>query len=149
MSKPRNPRSDSAAAAVQAAQNIALGPPTPPAHIALPPEAMPFWSAIMRNKPRDRWNEVDLAHAATMARAQADIQRLLIEIEYDGDFGAVTGKLNPRHALVEKLHRRVMDLCRLIQVNAEATNGRVQDQGNALLLERKIEQSGHPMIRMS
>lgn len=145
--KPRNPRSDSAAAAVQAARNAALGPLNPPAHVALPEAARPFWDAIMRNKARDRWNEVDLAHAATMARAQADVQRLLAEISAEGDM--VDDKVNPKHALVEKLNRRVMSLSSLIQVHAEATVGRVQNQGNALQLERQAEGNVHPLIRVS
>jgi hypothetical protein len=133
--KARNPRSDSAAAAVQAAQNAALGPRTPLPHAPLPPEAAPFWQAIMRNRPRDRWNDHDLAMAAVLARAMFDIGRLQAEISAEGD--VVEGKLNPKHTLSETLIKRVATLSRLLHVHVEATVGRVQNAGNALQNERQ------------
>ena len=144
MTKPRNPRSDSAAAAVQAAQNIALGPLPVPAHIALPDACTPFWEAIMRNRPRHRWNAADLAHAATLARAQFDVQRLLVEIENEGD--VIDGKPNPKHVIVERLIKRAASLSTLLHVHAEATQGRVQNQGNTLELEHKAEAEADPLI---
>ena len=63
----RQTRSDSATAAVQAAQNAAAGPLEPPAHVTLPDAARPFWAALMRNRPRHKWNDADLATAALLA----------------------------------------------------------------------------------
>ena len=143
--KPRNPRSDSIGAALQAAQNAAAGPCEPLPHTPIPEGARPFWHAIMRNKPRDRWNDVDLAHAANLARCQFDIERLQRELEEQGDLigDLFVGKLNPKHKLLEVLHKRAAYLSRLIHVHTEATVGRVQDAGNALQLERSVESASN------
>lgn len=135
MTKPRNRRSDSSAAAVQAAQNAALGPLDPLPYAPIPPEAKPFWVAIMRNRPRDRWNDADLANAATLARCQWDVERLQCEVATEGD--VIDGKVNPKHLLIDKLVRRVMGLSRMLHVHPEATDGRSQDAGKALEVERQ------------
>lgn len=144
MSKPRNPRSDSAAAAVQAAQNVALGPLAPPPHVELSGACKPFWTAIMRNRPRDRWNDADLAQAAVLARAQCDIERLQREIETEGDI--IGDKPNPKHRIVEMLVKRASAVSRLIHVHTEATVGRVQNAGNAVERERQAEADHDPLI---
>ncbi|EKU30767.1 hypothetical protein N879_06995 [Alcaligenes sp. EGD-AK7] len=134
----RRPRSDSTKAAVTASQNAALGTLLPPAHVALPDTAAPFWDAIMRNRPRDRWNDADLAMAAVMARDQSSVERLQAEIATEGD--VIGGKLNPKHKLVETLARRVVAMARALHVHAEATTGRSQNQGKALELEQAARQ---------
>ena len=135
--KDRNRRSDSIAAAIQAAQNVAQGPCNPLPYAPIPKAALPFWRAIMRNKARDRWNDVDLAHAANLAQCQCDLARLQREVAKEGDL--IGGKVNPKHRLIETLHKRAAYLSRLIHVHTEATIGRAQDAGNALELERKAE----------
>ncbi len=132
---PRRKRSDSAAAAIAATQAAALGPLEPPPHVALRAADKPFWCAIVQARARDTWTEVDLAHAATMARAQADVERLQAEIDAEGD--VIKGKANPKHKLMETLARRAVALARMLHVHAEATQGRARDAGNALKLERE------------
>ncbi len=134
----RRTRSDSAKAAVQAAQAAAMGPLTPPKHVSLPDAAVPFWEAIIKNRPRARWNEADLATAAVMARDQWTVERLQTELLTEDD--VIDGKLNPKHVLVEKLARRVVALARALHVHAEATTGRSQNQGKALELEQAARQ---------
>lgn len=73
MTPPRK-RSDSAAAAIAATQAAALPPLEPPAHVLVPPEARPFWDAIVQARPRDTWNPVDLASAANLARVQCALE---------------------------------------------------------------------------
>jgi len=138
MKKRRSPRSDSAKAAVQAARNAALGILPPPAHVTLPKDAAPFWNAIMRNRPRDRWNDADLALAAVMARDQSTLERLQSEIATEGD--VLDDKINPKHKLAETLARRVVSMARALHVHAEATTGRSQSQGKALELEQHARQ---------
>lgn len=135
----RQTRSDSAEVAVQAAQNAAAGPLKPPRHVKLPAKARPFWAALVRNRPRHKWNDADLANAAILARAQFDVERLTREIEAEGD--VIDGKLNPKHALVDKLGRRIVTLSRLLHVHPEATQGRAREQGNALEAEREAEKA--------
>ena len=132
---PRRKRSDSATAAIAAAQAAALGPLEPPAHVALRPADRPFWNAIVQSRARDSWNDTDLAHAAVMARSQADVERLQSEIDAEGD--VIDGKANPKHKLLETIARRAVAIARVIHVHAEATNGRSRDAVNALTLERQ------------
>lgn len=128
----RQTRSDSATAAVQATQNAAQGPLEPPAHIPLPDAARPFWAALVRNKPRHKWNEGDLGNAAILAITQMQVHGLIGDVE--------------QAALVDKLTRRIVSLSRLLHVHPEATEGRAQDAGNKLALEREAEADHDPLI---
>lgn len=128
----RQTRSDSATAAVQAAQNAAAGPLEPPAHITLPAEALPFWRALMRNRARDKWNDADLGNAAILAVSQMQVHQLITDLE--------------QVATVDKLTRRIAMLSRLLHVHPEATEGRAQDQGNKLVAEREAEAEHDPLI---
>lgn len=136
----RRGRSDSATAAVTAMQAAALGPLGPPAHVSLRPGDMPFWNAIMQARARDTWTDSELATAATLARTQADIERLQSEADAEG-FTIVNGKgtvsVNPKHKLLETMARRCVALSRVLHVHAEATMGRSRDAGNALANERQ------------
>ena len=140
----RQTRSDSAKAAVQAAQNAAQAPLTPPGHVTLPAGALPFWEALVRNRPRHKWNEADLATAAMLARAQFDAERLAQTMDEEGLL--VDGKPHPAHVLVDKLGRRIAMLSRLLHVHPEATQGRAREQGNSLELEREAEAEHDPLI---
>ena len=128
----RQTRSDSATAAVQAAQNAAQGPLEPPAHIPLPDAARPFWAALVRNRPRHKWNEADLGNAAILAITQMQVHDLIGDVE--------------QAALVDKLTRRIVSLSRMLHVHPEATEGRAQDAGNKLALEREAEADHDPLI---
>ncbi|MBN9461157.1 MAG: TerS protein [Burkholderiales bacterium] len=133
--KPRQRRSDSITAAVVAAQNAAQAPIEPPEHVTLPEAAAPFWRALMLNRPRDRWNDADLAVAAHLARAQADAERLQREIDAEGDL--LGEKLNPKHRLLETIIKRIVLLSRTLNVHADATVGRAADQVKPLHLEQQ------------
>lgn len=142
---PRRRRSDSSAAAVAASQAVALGPLQPPAHVSLREGDRPFWDAIVQARARDTWTEPDLASAAAMARAQADIERLQATIDAEGEFvtlGNGSPGLSPKVKLLELLTRRVMSLARMLHVHAEATVGESRDGANALANERQAR-AGH------
>lgn len=133
-------RSDSATAAVDAARAVADGPLEPPAHIVLRDGDRPFWLAVVSARARDTWNDVDLASAANLARAQADIERLTDEIYAEGDMlnnrhGSPV--LNPKHQLLEVLSRRATAISRAIHVHAEATVGKSEDASKGLQAERQ------------
>jgi len=132
---PRRKRSDSAAAAVAAAQAVALGPLDPPAHVTLRPGDRPFWDAIVTARARDTWTGPDLVTAANMARSQADIERLQSEVDAEGY--VVDDKISAKAKLVETLSRRVVVLAAALHVHALSTQGRARDAGNALALERR------------
>jgi len=100
--------------------------------VTLPEAARPFWDALMRNRPRHRWNEADLGNAAILAITQMQVHALIGDVE--------------QAALVDKLTRRIVSLSRLLHVHPEATEGRAQDQGNKLKLEREAEADHDPLI---
>lgn len=133
--KPRRKRSDSASVAILAAANAAAGALNPPAHVALPVGARPFWDAVIANRQRSQWNDADLAHAAVLARCQYDVDRFQRTIDKEGD--VVKGKIHPLHKQMEILARRAISLARMLHVHPEATEGRSRDAGNGLTEERK------------
>ena len=133
---PKRKRSDSAAAAVAASQAAALGPLDPPAHVTLREGDRPFWNAIVLSRPRDTWNEVDLAHAANLARTQADLEKLQAQLDADG-YLTPEGKESPLVKIVETLSRRAVAMARMLHVHAEATVGRARESAKAMALERQ------------
>lgn len=141
---PRRPRSDSTKAAVQAAQNAALGPLEPPPYVTLRPQDKPFWEAIMKARARHTWDDADLVTAATLAKAQADIQALQSQIDAEGYI--IDGKINPAAQMLETLSKRVTSLSRLLHTHAEAKLGRARDNGKTLALEREAEQDDDGLI---
>ena len=132
---PKRNRSDSASAAIRAAQAVALGPLPAPKHVALRPGDKPFWDGIMQSRARDLWTPVDSVTAANLARTQADIERLQKELDEVG-YLLENGKVNPLAALVETLSKRVVSLARALLVHSIATVGESKDVGNALRNER-------------
>ena len=132
---PKRHRSDSAKSAAKAHQNAAQAPIEPPGYVALPEPCKPFWQAIVTARPRDTWNEVDLASAANLARCQADIEALQAQIDEAGF--VIDGKVNPACELLEKMSRRALALTRAIAVNTVATVGRSADIVKGAELERQ------------
>ncbi|MDI3515767.1 MAG: hypothetical protein PWP40_2996 [Rhodocyclaceae bacterium] len=131
---PKRHRTDTVKGAVVAFQNAAQGPIEPPDHITLREQDRAFWVAIVQARARDTWTDSDLAMAAQLARAQADIERLQAEVDTEGD--VVGDKLNPKHRLIETLSRRAVSLARVIHVHAEATVGKSEDAAKALQAEK-------------
>jgi hypothetical protein len=140
----RRKRSDSAAAAVVAAQSAALGPIDPPAHVTLRDGDRPFWDAVVKSRARDTWTASDLTTAATMARAQADIEKLQAAIDAEGY--VVGGKINQKAVMLETLCKRVVSLARVLHVHAEAVIGRSRDAVKALANERAAESEDDDLI---
>ncbi|HBO2683228.1 TPA: TerS protein [Pseudomonas aeruginosa] len=136
--KTRRPRSDSAKAAVAAAQAVALGPIAPPSHVRLRAQDWPFWNAVVQTRPRDTWTDNDLVLAGNLARTNADIEALQKSIDVDGF--VVEGKANPACAILDTMSRRAITLSRLLHIHAAATVGRSEDGRKAAALEREARQ---------
>lgn len=132
---PKRNRSDSAAAAVRAAQAAALGPLDPPAHVALRDGDRPFWDAIVTSRARDTWTAIDLCTAGNLARTQADIEFLQAALDENGY--VLDGKVSPLAVLVDTLSRRSITLSRALHVHAVATVGRSADASKALANEKQ------------
>lgn len=116
--------------------------PQPPEHIAMPPEAMPTWTAIVRARDYKSWTQIDLEHAANLACCLADLERLRREVREEGDTiinQRGTPIVNPKHSLIEVLSRRSVALSRLLHVHAEATVGESRHQGKRSEKQREIQ----------
>lgn len=131
---PRRPRSDSARAAVAAAQAVALGPIAPPAFVRVSKAAKPFWDAIVTARPRDTWTDADLILAASLARAYADIEQLQKTLDRDGFI--LDGKAHPAIAIMENMSRRALATGRQLKVDTIATVGKAEDLPKGAALER-------------
>ncbi len=141
----RRTRSDSVKGMVDAMAAAIEGDIDPPGHVRLRDGDRPFWAAVVRARARAEWTDADLVHAANMARAMADIERLQLEIEGEGDVltnarGTVVA--NPKHAILEQLSRRVMALTRLLQMQA-AASGDLEDKTK----RRKAESEARKVAR--
>ena len=126
-------RTDTTAGAVTTMQG-ALTEIKPPEWVNVPDEAMPFWISITSARAKDRWNMADLESAAELARTKWNIERLNIEAREEGDIilnQKGTPIVNPKHNLLETLTRRMVALSRLLQVHAEATQGKSGKQVGA------------------
>lgn len=102
-----------------------------PEWVNVPESALKFWRSITRARAADRWNDSDLENAAELARTKASIERLNKEIATEGDViknDRGTPIVNPKHSLLETLTRRMVALSRMLQVHAEATQGKARDQ---------------------
>ena len=96
----------------------------PPAHLELREGDLPFWEAIIN--ARSEWTDVDLAHAANLARCQADIEQNQKELDIEGSIlknERGTPVMNPRFTILEQLSRRSVAISSRIQVHAAATIG--------------------------
>jgi len=103
----------------------------PPDFVTLAEEHMPFWKVI--TDARATWTDIDLVHAANLARTlyQIEVEQEALTLE-----GSVvqnqkgTQIANPRFSILEQLSRRSVALSAKIQVHAAATIGEVENNKN-------------------
>lgn len=130
MAKEKRQRTDSVAGALSSMSG-AMKSIDVPDWVTLPESAIPFWKSITSARAAERWNNADLETAAELARTKAKIERLNVDLEIEGDI--ITNErgtpiVNPKNALLETLTRRLVALSRMLQVHAEATQGKSRDQ---------------------
>jgi hypothetical protein len=142
MSKPTK-RAGTHTAGTQAAMASAKMPEPPP-WIHLPDEALPVWESIVRARDYTSWTAIDLEHAANLACALADLERLRRETRAEGDTlrnERGTMVVNPKHSLMETLSRRSVALSRMLHVHAEATTGESRHQKQRSQKQRELSQA--------
>lgn len=136
----RKPRSDSAAAAIDAMVNASKPLPDIPAHVRLDKRHLPFWDGIIRARARSEWIETDLVVAAQLARTQFDIEKEAETLESEGSVienARGTPVMNPRHAVLEQLARREMALMRALRITGAAAGIDPRDLAKQRTLERQ------------
>lgn len=122
----RKQRSDNAYVESKLMQDalVRVEPPLP-----ITDDELFFWDKIML--ARHEWTEIDKVLAVNLARALAQYEKeqaLLVE-----EGSVVTNErgtqiMNPRHAVIEQLSRRVVTLTGKLHVHAAATMGEVSQQ---------------------
>lgn len=142
----RKPRSDSATAAINAAKNVAMGDPMPPAHVQISTDALPDYRAIVRARTREEWSEYDLLVAAQMAECIAKQREFdaLIVLEGDvikNDKGTLVA--NPRVSMLERLAGRQLAYTRILQMGGRVpgTAGDKRKKQAGRQLERGARQA--------
>ena len=136
-------KTDTAAGSVAAFQGAASDI-QPPSQTTLRDRDWPFWYAIVRARAKESWTDIDLVHAANLARTQADIEKVQIELDEEGftlvnERGTVVA--NPKHSILETLSRRAVALSRSLQVHAHATQGDSHQQVKKNKTQAKARES--------
>jgi hypothetical protein len=127
---------------VDATMSVLEGDITPPDHVKLREGDQPFWLDIVRARARKEWRGPELQVAANLARCQADIERIALEIDVEGDTienAKGTEVVNPKHALLEVLSRKSLALMRILQIQPAAT-GKAEDKVGQREAERKARE---------
>lgn len=120
---PRQMRSDSAAAALEAAKNAVAPDLRPPAHVQISADAEPYYTDIVRARARNEWNPHQLTIAAQLAECMAEQRDVAAELVLEGRViinGRGTKVANPLVGILEQLARRQMALGRSLQMIGRA-----------------------------
>lgn len=157
MQKPRKQRSDSAAAAIRAAQNAVMAPLDPPSSKQLTDAERLYFNDIMLARARDDWRDADLHFAADLARCWCDLDREQMRLKDEDSVielrngGSIE---NPRIKIISRYRSEAASIARTLQIggrvaadprtfekaraleqSARATAGQIAAEGNALLAE--------------
>lgn len=132
-------RSDSSTAAVEAMQAAGSEIPAPE---SLTPEDVPYWRSITRARAREDWTNIDLMHAASLARLMRYIDESHVEIAEQGmtvvnERGTQID--NPAFSRLEKLSRLALSMSTKLHVHAEATVGKSEDSAKRATKQREAE----------
>lgn len=145
----RKQRIDSATAAV--AVMVQSGVEIqPPEFEPLEEGDLPYWGVIVRARAKADWTEENRVVAAKLARAMADEKRIVMELRVEGDLienGRGTMVVNPKHALVEQLARRVMAWRKALALDARASS-RAPDIAKRREAAKQIEDAAPTVGRL-
>jgi hypothetical protein len=132
-------RSDSAHVQTQIMKDAVLGV-QPPDCVRLDERHMPFFKYI--TEARAQWTNIDLIHAANLARCMYEIEYESAMLEDEGSVimggkNGTTRVMNPRFSALETLSRRSVAISAKIQVHAAATIGEVENNKNKNAAKQK------------
>lgn len=132
-------RSDSAHTMTEiAASAIKLKQPPLP----LEEKELQFWNAII--EARHTWNNIDMMHACNLARTMCSIEENTKLLKEEGDVvwnTRGTQIMNPRFSVLEQLSRRSVAISQKLQVHAQATIGKPEDNKNKNAAKNKMAQA--------
>lgn len=134
--KPRRQRSDSAAAAIRAAQNAVAPPLQPPAFKQLSESEMVLFQDIMLCRARDDWKESDLYFAADLARCLYDLDREQQKLRTEDSVIELSSGArleNPRIKIISRYRSESSALARTLQIGGRTiTDARTLEKARAL-----------------
>lgn len=119
-------RSDSAAAALKAAENAAKPDLRPPDHVQITASAEPYFLDIVRARARDEWNGLQLTVAAQLAQCFADQKEVEAELAVEGRVltnERGTRVCNPLVSVLEQMARKEMAFMRTLQMGGRVPGG--------------------------
>lgn len=118
------PRSNSTAYQVAAFQNAGVIL-EPPQHVTLTDKARPYYAAIVKNRPRETWNDADLTVAVQLATYQANIVDIEAQVEREG-YTVTNGNRTVAHPLLavrSQLNAQIVAGLRFLKCHSTATIG--------------------------
>lgn len=118
----------------------------PPDSCPLQDYELPFWNTIV--SARHEWTNIDLIHAANLARCLASIEENTQRLRYEGDVlenARGTPVMNPRFTVLEQLSRRSVALSQKLHIHANATIGKPDAQYNKNRELNKIQKAFEEM----
>jgi uncharacterized protein YqcC (DUF446 family) len=136
----RRQRVDSATAAVNIMAAASQGELLPPAHISVPDGALPFWSAIIRARPRDDWEAAPalINAAANLAWTQWQIDQMRRMIDGEIALPEGTAALQVASGIL-KMQRLEMGYLRVLQQHGRAVDGEARDTAGRRAAAKEIE----------
>lgn len=96
--------------------------------VSLEKKELSFWNKIV--KARHTWSDIDLVHAANLARTLCSIEEETFFLKIEGSVVENlkgTRVMNPRHTVLEQLSRRSVAISTKLHVHAAATLGDPKD----------------------
>lgn len=136
MTKPRKQRSDSAAAAIRAAQNAVAPSLQPPACKQLTEAELLFFHDIVLARARDDWRDADLFFAADLARCMCDLDREQTALRgEDSVLEMSNGNRveNPRIKIISRYRSEAASIARTLQIGGRvAADPRTYEKARAL-----------------
>lgn len=117
--KPRKQRSDSAAAAIRAAQNAVAPPLQPPSFKQLSEAELVLFADIVLARARDDWKEADLYFAADLARCLFDLDKEQQALRGEDSVIKLNSGArleNPRIKIISRYRSEAAALARTLQI---------------------------------
>lgn len=137
----RRQRIDSATAAVKVMAG-AVKVMSPPGHVPLDKEDLPFWHSVIAEFARSEWTDHQLELAAILARTMADIEREQRQLRTEGSVMTSergTPVVNPRKTVVQMHAGTILALRRSLSLHARAQRGEARDVSKRQAMAKAIE----------
>lgn len=141
---PKRQRIDSVSAQIEVAQRAAVADLSPPAHVRLGDEALPFFRSVLAEFARSEWTAHQLELAAFLARDMYHEDR---EQQLFASEGGVIANSkgdpvqNPRLGVVSNLANVINSRRRTLSLHARAQHGDTRDIAKRRAATKEVEES--------